>query len=258
MKKMIGISALHFDLEEKINIYHDYEDIKFIECGIDGPRDIEILKRAMQKPENQNVKFAIHLPLKSNPVEDLEDLRTANIQFVSEIIREILPYEPLYFNMHLGHAFYNSYNNNTNMYLDKAKNYLIALLSISTKVNLYIENVYNLLDINSGDRCSIGTKAKEFEYLLKRLDTERIGFCYDLGHALIQKEDFSSLLSRNKLLYHFNVNNGISDEHLGVQQTGTYTDTFFYESIKDYSFDFIVLELDKDETMKTIGILKLK
>lgn len=258
MNSMIGISALHFDLEQKLKVYHDYDDIKFIEYGVDEFKDLEILNFFMSKPENRNVNLAIHLPLKSNPVENIEDIRNSNIKFISEMIREILQFEPLYFNLHLGHAFFNKYQNDPLIYLDNANHYLNVLLNVSLKYNIYIENVYSFLDKASGDLCSIGTTAKEFEYIFSKNKDLRLGFCYDLGHSQLQKENFDGLLKQKNLLFHFNVNEGLSDQHLGVQKTGKYTKTFFFEIINQYDFKYVVLELDINETLKTIDILMLK
>lgn len=254
---MFGISALHFDLEQKLKIYHTYNDIKFIEYGVDGIKDIEILNTFMSKPENKNVKIAIHLPLKSNSVEDVEYLRDANIQFVSEIIREILQFEPLYFNLHLGHVFFSKYKSHSKRYLDMAGEYLNELLDISSKVNLYIENVYSFSNKESGDLISIGTISKEFEYILKMNKNNRLGFCYDLGHAILQNENYDKILSLKKLLYHFNINDGSGDQHLGVQENGKYTKKFFYESLKKHDFNYVVLELDTNEILKTLDILNI-
>lgn len=46
---MIGISALSYDLEQKISLFHEYRDIEFIEYGIDEATDIEALNHHLSK-----------------------------------------------------------------------------------------------------------------------------------------------------------------------------------------------------------------
>lgn len=73
---MIGISALSYDLEQKISLFHEYKDIEFIEYGIDEATDIEALNHHMSKKENKDIKISIHLPLKTNLVEDIGDRKS--------------------------------------------------------------------------------------------------------------------------------------------------------------------------------------
>ena len=254
---MIGISALSYDLEQKISLFHDYRDIEFIEYGIDEATDIEALNHHLSKKENKDIKISIHLPLKTNLVEDIGFLRDANFNYVSNIIREVSYLKPLYFNTHLGNVFYGKYTSNYKKYIQKANEFIQRLLVEFPNINIYTENVYSFLNKASSDLCAVGTKPIEFMDLFEIANNKSLGFCFDLGHALIQDEDFSNVIKNYNSMFHFNLNDKTSDQHLGLSKTGKYTKKFFYELIDKYGFSYIVLELDSSKAKETIEILEL-
>ena len=254
---MIGISALKYDLEDKISLFHKYKEIDFIEYGIDEVSDIEILKFNLDKPKNKDIKISIHLPLKTNLVEDIGFLRDSNFNYVSEIIREVNFFEPLYFNTHLGNVFYKKYNLNYKLYINKAKKFIEKLLYDFPYINIYIENVYSFLNKDSSDLAAIGTSPSEFIDLINSVNNKSLGFCFDLGHCMIQNEDFSCVLNSCNSMLHFSVNDKKTDMHLGLSDKGKYKKTFFYKLINNYNFKYIVLEMDILQTKKTLDILGL-
>ena len=196
------------------------------------------------KKENKDIKISIHFPLKTNLVEDIGFLRDANFNYVSNIIREVSYLKPLYFNTHLGNVFYGKYTSNYKKYIQKANEFIQRLLVEFPNINIYTENVYSFLNQASSDLCAVGTKPIEFIDLFEIANNKSLGFCFDLGHALIQDEDFSNVIKNYNSMLHFNLNDKTSDQHLGLSKTGKYTKNFFYELIDKYGFSYIVLELD--------------
>ncbi len=255
---MIGISALKFDLEEKIDLFHEYTDIEFIEYGIDDVSDIEVLNRNMKKSKNKDIKLSIHLPLKTNMVEDIDFLRKANFNYVSDVIREVSHFRPLYFNTHLGNVFYSRYKSNYKSYIKRAEEFINKLLADFSDIHIYLENVYSFLNRASSDLSAVGTKPKEFIDLLNSVDDERAGFCFDLGHSMIEDEKFDEVIKTYNSMCHFNLNDKVSDKHLGLSKEGRYDKRFFYELVSSYDFRYIVLELDTLKARETIEILGLE
>ena len=52
--------------------------------------------------------------------------------------------------------------------------------------------------------------------LFEIANNKSLGFCFDLGHALIQDEDFSNVIKNYNSMLHFNLNDKTSDQHLGI------------------------------------------
>lgn len=251
---MLGISALSFDIEEKLRFVQSCPSIGYMEYGIDEKEEFEVLRRALASFENRP-PLAFHLPLKANPAEDIPVLRRANLEYLREIIVEGLKFEPLYFNMHLGHLFQSRYEKNPERYHRLAADYLKELLEIDPGVRLYVENMYSLSQERSGDLISFGKSREEIRAVLNLIDSPRLGFCRDIGHEILSGESYGEEAFVKEALLHFNTNRGERDEHLGF--LGKDYDYGFLQRLRSSGkFRFVLLELPASELAAVLEEMK--
>lgn len=239
---MLGVSALSFDLEEKLNFFQDNHWIKYLEFGVDSLSDLLLLEQQLNKIENNLPQIAFHLPLKTNPVEDIPELMESNYFFVSNIIKEGLKFKPLYFNMHLGHLFQWKYEKNREKYHQLGAEYINKLLTLDDNIMIYIENMYSLTKNKSGDLISFGKTVEEIEGILSGIPSDRVKFCLDVGHSILSGIDFQNADFLKDSLLHYNTNYGQWDEHLGFQVSG-YGWDYLSKLSAGGRFKYILLEL---------------
>lgn len=251
---MLGISALSFDLKEKLRYIEQGVKVDYLEYGVDSLDDLVILEQLLnQSPASLSVAF--HLPLKTNPVEDIDELRQANQAYLTKIIQEGLHFQPLYFNMHLGHLFQWKYEKNKGQYHRLAADYIHSLLALDPRVHLYMENMYSLDRPKSADLISFGKTVEEIRAVFSLVNSPRVKFCLDMGHAILSGEDFLEEDFVNESLLHFNTNHGNWDEHLGFGVPGY--DGNYLKRLKDSGkFKYLLLELSVQEMTKGEAELK--
>lgn len=252
---MFGISALNFDIIQKLDIFSKYDRIGFIEYGVDSLSDLKVLEKNLE-PYQGSVQMAFHLPLKLNALEDIDELRKSNFNYIKSIIEEGLKFKPLYFNMHLGYAFSGKYDNSRKKFNDMCADYIRDILSIDKSVKLYLENVYTSNKTGGCDLFAVGVNEDQFVPLFKDLPSDKVGFCLDLGHHMIQKEPLEDPVLYENCILHFNLNDEEQDIHLGLRPEAGFDESFFDKLINSRDFKHIVLELPLDELIITVQVLK--
>lgn len=252
---MLGISALNFDIKQKLDIFSISDKIEFIEYGVDVPEDFKVLQKHLEKCNNIP-KIAFHLPLKLNSFEDIMPLRQSNLNYVKSIIKEGLEFKPLYFNMHLGYEFSSKYPGNANILNDLCISYIEELLEIDESINIYIENVYTSNKTGGCDLFAVGVNQNQLIHIVKNLASKRTGFCYDTGHHMIQNEPFDDASLFKNCILHFNVNDQKRDLHLGLKSGTKFDSVYFDRLIKSHEYKHAVLELSSDELLNTLHELE--
>lgn len=251
---MIGTSALWFDLDEKLEFIKKNPKLEILEYGVDTLEDLDLF---IAKTKDYHLDTGFHLPLKTNPLEDIKPLREANIYYVEQIIREALKLKPLYFNMHLGYVFLWKLVQKREYYIDLACEYLKHLLALDDEFTLYIENVYSFITKKSGDLSSFGCYEKDFLEIIEKVGSNRLKFCHDTGHSMIQKTAFdnSSLICSS--LLHLNFNDSTLDEHLGIYVLGDKGKKYYNSLLENKLYEHIIFEMPLNELHKSISFLNL-
>ncbi|MEG1312431.1 MAG: TIM barrel protein [Romboutsia sp.] len=194
---IVGISALIFNIEEAINLCNEIEKINHIEVGIDNLYDCRKLYKYKDRIEELNLSIGIHLPLELNTCENIEYIRDSWIDFTNQINNELIDFNIKYFNLHLGYVISNRLKKNKEKYLDNSIKFLDKLnKELDSKI--IIENVYS----NNGDFSNVGNTIYDFEYIFNRNKSDKLWFCYDTGHYLINNDDYiNSLKYKTKLIH---------------------------------------------------------
>lgn len=249
---MIGTSALWFDLDEKLEFIKQTPHLKLLEYGIDNLEDLDFF---ISKTKNQQLDKGFHLPLKTNPIEDIKILRDANLYYVEQIVREALKLKPLYFNMHLGYVFLWKLAQKRDYYIDLACEYLNHLLKLDEEFTLYIENVYTFIKKKSGDLSSFGCYERDFLEIIEKVGSDRLKFCHDTGHSMIQKTSFDKSPLISSSLLHLNFNDSTLDEHLGIYILGDEGKNYYNSILENKLYEHIIFEMPLNELQKSISFL---
>ncbi|MCR8745613.1 sugar phosphate isomerase/epimerase family protein [Romboutsia lituseburensis] len=245
----IGISALLFNLDEALNICERIKDIKHIEVGIDNIEECKDLMKYKSKFKDLNLSVGIHLPMELNTCENIKFIRESWKSFILEIKQELNLLEISYFNLHLGYAMSNRLKKNREKYLEISSKFLSEITGI-IKENIFIENVYS----KQGDFSNIGNMDYDFEYIFNKIKNERLGFCYDTGHNLINSGEYLRKLKDKIRLVHLSDNDGIDDIHIGIGK-GILSIEDIRKVVKDKP-EFLVLEIGYEYIEESIKILE--
>ncbi|MGN1033182.1 MAG: sugar phosphate isomerase/epimerase family protein [Intestinibacter sp.] len=239
------MSALPFNLEEALNICEKNRKIEHIEVGLDNIENVDVLKKYKDKIENLNLSVSIHLPMELNTCENIKYIRNSWIDFICKI-DEVLTqdFDIKYYNLHLGYAMTNRLNRNRQKYLKNTVEFLNDS-KLNQKV-LSIENTYS----KKGDFSNVGDNVDDFNYIFNNIINKRVYFCYDTGHDLISKGDYTDVFEMTKII-HFSDNDGVNDLHVGYKK-GILTDEIF-DKIEKINPDYLILEINFDDIEDTLN-----
>ncbi|XTR37612.1 sugar phosphate isomerase/epimerase family protein [Paraclostridium tenue] len=241
----IGIPALVHEISKAIDICKCNKYINHIEIGIDNLDECKQVIKYAKKFEENNISIGIHIPMELNTCENIDYIRESWIKFILELNKKLINIDVKYFNMHVGYVITNRFEKNKEKYLNNSIKFF-KNLDIDTKI--YIENTYT----KGGDICNVGTTSYEFEYIFNSVP--KIGFCYDTGHNLINKDDFISKLKDKLNLIHLSDNDGIKDLHIGLGKG-----ILSIDSIKDLiklNPQFIILEINYNDINESVKLLE--
>lgn len=244
----IGISALLFNLDEALKICEKIKEIKHIEVGIDNIEECKKLMKYKSKFQDLDLSIGIHLPMELNTCENIRYIRESWKSFILDMKEELNLLEISYFNLHLGYVMSNRLKKNREKYLEISIKFLSDLTN-SIKQNIFIENVYS----KEGDFSNIGNMDYDFEYIFNKIKNERLGFCYDTGHNLINSGDYLGKLKDKIRLVHLSDNDGIDDIHIGIGK-GILSIEDIRKVVKNKP-DFLILEIGYEYIEESIKIL---
>lgn len=243
----LGIGALLFNLDEALEICTKIKKINHIEIGIDNLYECKKLYKYKDKLEELGLSIGIHLPMELNSCENIEYVRDAWLKFIYSISIELKDFNIKYFNMHLGYVMTNRLNQNRIKYLENSIVFLDKLKTYNNTM-ISIENTYS----NCGDYSNVGNTSKDFEYIFSKVKND-IKFCYDTGHDLINKSNYTETLKENIKIIHLSDNDGINDKHIGIGM-GKLSDSKVKE-VLSLNPEYLVLEIRYkyiEETLKKI------
>ena len=247
----LGIQSLAFELEEKIYICKN-EGLNHIEIGIDNLDEYEILFEHIDEIKSHDISIGIHLPMELNTCENIDYIRNSWVEFLYNSFDYANKLNIKYFNFHLGYVMTNRLLSNKIKYLNNSIDFINKVLLKSKEIDIYIENTYS----NQGDFSNIGNCANDFEYIFNKFDNiDKLGFCYDTGHNLIDKDIYvKSLYNKIKLL-HLSDNDGINDLHIGLNH-GILDINHIYDILNIKTVNYIVLEVKDKYISESKDIIK--
>ena len=245
-KIRVGIASLIFNINEALEICKRNKKINHIEIGIDNLTDCEKLKKYENDIKKLGLSVGIHLPMELNPCEEIIIIRDRWIDYINILNEKLKFLDISYFNMHLGYVITNRLIKNKEKYLNNIVFFLNELSLEESNLSITIENTYT----KGGDFSNMGSNVDDFEYIFKQ--NNNISFCFDSGHNLICKSNYSLLKEKTKVI-HISDNNGIEDDHLGILKGSLTEDEL--KDILSLKSEFIVLEMKFDYIEESIKIL---
>jgi sugar phosphate isomerase/epimerase len=208
----LGISSLSFELRDKIYMCKS-EGLNHIELGIDNLGEYEILYDYINEIKKHDISIGIHLPMELNTCENIDYIRNAWVDFVYNNLEYAHKLNVKYFNIHLGYVMTNRLLSNRPKYLNNSVDFINEICLKSEEVDIYIENTYS----KDGDFSNVGNCSYDFEYIFNKLNNiDKLGFCYDTGHNLIDKDIYTRNLYNKIKLIHLSDNDGLNDLHIGL------------------------------------------
>jgi len=241
----IGISALLFNIEEALDICEKIDKIKHIEMGIDNLEECENLYKYKGRIKKLNLSLGIHLPMELNACENITYIKSSWIEFVKKLDENLKDLDIKYFNLHLGYAMSDRLQKNKERYLNISNEFL-QILNKEINTNISIENVYS----NNGDFSNVGNIAYDFEYIFSKTKSNKLWFCYDTGHNLINEDDYINKLSSKIKIIHLSDNDGISDIHIGIGK-GVLSKAHIKEVLK-LNIKYMILEINYEHIEDSI------
>jgi sugar phosphate isomerase/epimerase len=209
----LGVSSLSFELKDKIYMCKS-EGLNHIELGIDNLDEYEILYDYIDEINKHNISVGIHLPMELNTCENIDYIRNAWVDFTYKNFEYAHKLNLKYFNIHLGYVMTNRFLSNKPKYLNNSIDFLKKICSKSKEIDIYIENTYS----KQGDFSNVGNCLYDFEYIFSELNNiDNLGFCYDTGHNLINKDLYIKNLYNKIKLIHLSDNDGLNDLHIGLK-----------------------------------------
>lgn len=247
----IGISALLYNLSDALDLCSRIDEINHIEIGLDNLYECKELYRYKERINEMGISIGIHLPMELNTCENVEYIRNCWVDFINKINLELNEFDIRYFNLHLGYVITNRLIKNREKYLENSVKFLQKSNSCIDK-KISIENVYT----EYGDYSNIGNLRDDFEYIFSKLDNcDRISFCYDIGHDLINKSDYLDKLREKISVVHLSDNDGIQDLHIGIGRGILSNDTI--TEILELTPEYMILEIDHKYVEESINKINL-
>lgn len=194
------------------------------EVYIDGSAIEEVpLSRVEEVAEflsRRGISFTVHAPyVDLNPGARDEDVRKISVKRIIEGITLAIPFKPKMIVCHPGYFDYN-YSLNYRLWLENAYRSFSEIVELCEIHNLKVA-VENVFERNPENIIA----------LLERFPEERLGFCFDPGHANlfteIEMEDWLIPFSGRVFEVHVHDNHGKVDEHLPIGEGNIPFDRIF-------------------------------
>lgn len=226
-KVKIGISCKDinkFDeclrIIEKYNLFHIELQVSSIEKNSFIYSE-KMINNICRECSELGITVSIHSFTGINLSEKITRIRNEIIKITKEII-DITEYmSGTHLILHMGNAGFRFDCAKKNSRLDYAICSINELEEYSRNMimNIAIENVDRL---DSNIKCYLGDCIEDFEYVIDRLIYPDIGVLFDVGHmnlsnnAEITTRRFLDQFYSNIVAVHLHTNNGLTDQHLGV------------------------------------------
>ncbi|WFD09572.1 sugar phosphate isomerase/epimerase family protein [Tepidibacter hydrothermalis] len=240
-----------YEIKEKIKICKKL-GFNHIEVGIDNLEDWDYLYHNKDELIKNDISIGIHLPMEMNTCDPIKMINEFWVDYFYENYKIGKLLNVKYYNLHLGYGFKNKVEKNRIGYLNNTANFLIRVLNNIDDVDIYIENTYS----KSGDLINLGNVLSDFEYLFKNVTKYNLGFCYDTGHNLINKDEYLKRLSDNIRLVHLSDNDGNKDLHLGLSENGLVTEKDIKDILEIKNNKYLVFEMNTKYLNESFALYK--
>ncbi len=244
----IGISAHASSLGRAMGKCIEY-GCNHIEVCVDNMSDWEDIKSHSELLKSCDISIGVHMPLEINPCERVVFIRKSWQDFLRKSIEVGMTLEVKYYNFHLGYGISNFVKKDRHLYLENGARFLKEVEYISNGSQIFIENMYD----KGGYMENLGTCSGDFEYVFE--NTEKIGFCFDLGHSLISQGEYIDLFGENIILTHISSNDGIDDIHIGIQSTSAH-DESIRKILSLKNLEYVVLEMKEEYVARSYEKIK--
>ncbi|CAH2212300.1 sugar phosphate isomerase/epimerase family protein [Tepidibacter aestuarii] len=240
-----------YEIKEKIKLCQKLR-LNHIEVGIDNLEDWNYLYQTKDEFTKNNISIGIHMPMELNTCDPIKKASEFWLDYFYENYKIGKEFNVKYYNLHLGYGLKNKVEKNRIEYLNNTVNFLSKLLNNIEDTDIYIENTYS----KNGDLINLGNKVSDFEYLFENVTKYSLGFCYDIGHNLINKDDYLSRLSNNIRLIHLSDNDGNEDLHLGLSENGLLTKKDIKDVLEINNNEYLVFEMNTKYINESIKFIQ--
>ena len=244
----IGISALVYEIDKAIEICKNTNEINHIEIGIDNIKQCSDVLKYKDEFKNLDISISLHLPMELNPCEDVDYIRDRWREYINILQNSLSELNIKYMNMHLGYVMSSRLFKNREKYL---KNCVEFLDKLESQIPITIENTYS----NKGDFSNVGNNAGDFEYIFNNTNNNKVYFCYDTGHNLINSSNYLQILKDKIKVVHLSDNDGINDSHMGIGKGILKIDEL--KEINNIEVEYLILEIIYKDIQSTINNIKV-
>ena len=239
----LGISALAKDLKAKIEICKNM-GFNHIEIGIDNLDDWKYIELYYSVLRNNNISMGIHLPMELNTCEYIRYIKREWMNFVIANCNKAREFNVEYYNLHLGYGFKNKVDRDRDGFVNNSIDFFNELMECTKDINITIENAYS----SHGDFEILGNNANDFKLIFSK--NEKIGFCYDTGHNLIDKDVYLEEFKDRIRVVHLSDNDGKMDLHLEIFcENGKFKREELDKILEIKNLEFLIFEV-KDSCLE--------
>lgn len=251
MDMRIGFSSMAYEIKEKIKICEKL-GFNHIEVGIDNLEDWNYLYHNKDEFIKNDISIGVHMPMELNTCDPIKMANKFWLDYFYENYKKGKVLNVRYYNLHLGYGLKNKVEKDRIGYLNNTANFLLQFLNNIDDVDIYIENTYS----KNGDLINLGNMMSDFEYLFKNVTKYNLGFCYDTGHNLINKDEYLNILSEKIRLVHLSDNDGNEDLHLGLSENGLITEKDIKDIVEIKKNKYLVFEMNTKYLNESLDLYK--
>lgn len=229
-KKRIGISCKNGNWLEEIDRV-DTMRFQHIELNIYNADfnakmfDVNYLDQVKKKLREKKLSVSVHTIEGTNLAEKVNRIRYASVNILRDTLEMADYIDAEWVVVHVGNAGFSC--------ADKEKRKErgeIAAQSIREVLGrdldcrpmIALENMYRYSPEQK--KCKIGSDIEEFELLFRRINSDKVGLLYDMGHNHIcygdsdYRKHFLDVFRDKVIAVHIHYNDGIEDLHYGLQK----------------------------------------
>jgi sugar phosphate isomerase/epimerase len=185
----------------------------------DNAFTLEQVKKIKEIALSLNITLSYHIPFTENISDIIPPLRINSVKRLTSYIVSAGRMNAVSITVHPGIFYWFPISN---FKRKKALNRLVTALNKlipvceESNVNIVLENLVPIPHGN--DFYFLGDNIEDFEYIFENIQSEKIGFCLDTGHANMAEgaDKYIERLSSKLYSIHYHDNMGTNDNHMVI------------------------------------------